>query len=65
MIGSLIHLLIILLILGVVCWAVLELAKLVPLPAPFAAIIRILVIVIVALVVIYYGIIPLLSAVPG
>ncbi len=61
MIGALIHLVIILLIVGVIYWAALEIMKVIPLPAPIPGVIRVVLIVIVALVIIYYGLVPLLT----
>jgi hypothetical protein len=53
MIGTLIGVIITLIILGVVWWAIEQLLPLIPLPAPFAQIIRVLLIVILVLIVIY------------
>ena len=64
MIAALIQLIIVLLIVGVIWWALNALIPLIPLPAPFAQIIHVLLIVILALVVIYYALLPLLHLVP-
>lgn len=52
MIGALIGLLIWLLVAGVVYWAAMAVIALIPLPAPFAQIVRVIVILIVALIII-------------
>lgn len=64
MIAILIQLVIVLLIIGVIWWAINALMPFVPLPSPIPEIIRVLLIVILALVVIYYALIPLMHAIP-
>lgn len=59
MVDVLIHLLIVLLIVGVVYWAVLTCLPLIPLPGPIATVVRVLLIVILAVIVIY-ALVPLL-----
>ena len=53
MIGTLISVNLTLIVLGVVLWAVEQLLPMIPMPAPFAQIIRVLIIVIIVLVVVY------------
>lgn len=53
MIGTLISIILTLIVLGVILWAVEQLLPLVPMPEPFARIIRVLIIVVVVLVVVY------------
>ena len=53
MIGTLISIVLLLIVLGVIIWAVQQLLPLVPLPHPFAQIINVLIIVIVVLVIVY------------
>ena len=53
MIGTLISIVLTLVVLGVILWAVEQLLPMIPMPAPFAQIIRVLIIVIVVLVVVY------------
>ena len=53
MIGTLISVILTLIVLGVILWAVEQLLPMVPMPEPFARIIRVLIIVIVVLVVVY------------
>jgi hypothetical protein len=53
MIGTLISVVLTLIVCGVVLWAVEQLLPMIPMPAPFAQIIRVLIIVIVVLVVVY------------
>lgn len=60
MIGILINLVIVLLIIGVIWYAITALLPLVPLPGPVAQVINVLLIVIFALVIIFYVLIPLL-----
>jgi hypothetical protein len=60
MLGVLINLVIVLLIVGVVWWAITALLPLIPLPAPTAQIVNVLLIVIFALIIIFYILIPLL-----
>ena len=60
MIEALIHLVVVLLIVGVIWWAVNAIVPLIPLPAPFAQIIQVLLILILALVLIFYALLPLL-----
>ena len=52
-IGTLIGIIITLIILGVVWWAINQLLPLIPLPEPFARIIRVLLIVILVLIVLW------------
>jgi len=52
-IGTLISIILLLIVLGVILWAVQQLLPLIPLPAPFHTIIRVLIIVIVVIVVVY------------
>ena len=61
MISALISLLITLLIVGVLWWAITQILALLPLPAPFAQIVRIILIVILCLIVIN----ALLAFIPG
>jgi hypothetical protein len=60
MIALLIQVIIVLLIVGVVWWAIEALLPLVPLPGPFAQIVRVLLIVILALILIFYILVPIL-----
>jgi len=53
MIGTLISIILLLIICGVVIWAVQQLLPLIPLPAPFHTIINVLITVIVVIVVVY------------
>lgn len=53
MIATLISVILLLIVVGVVLWAVQQLLPLIPLPAPFATIINVLIIVIIVLVVVY------------
>ena len=53
MIGTLIGVIVVLIICGVVYWAIEQLLPLIPLPAPFAQIIRVLMILILVLIVIW------------
>ena len=53
MIGRLIGVIVVLIICGVVYWAIEQLLPLIPLPAPFAQIIRVLMILILVLIVIW------------
>jgi len=53
MIGTLVSIILTLIVLGVVLWAVEQLLPMIPMPEPFARIIRVLIIVIVVLVVVY------------
>ena len=53
MIGTLISIVLLLVVLGVIIWAVQTLLPLVPLPAPFHTIIHVLLVVIVVLVVVW------------
>lgn len=61
MIASLINLLVVLLIVGVIWWAVTAIIGLIPLPAPIGQIVRIILILILCLIVIN----ALLGFVPG
>ena len=63
MIGLLIHLIIVLLVVGVIFWGVEQLLPLVPLPTPFATVIRVLLVLLIVLVVVYYVLLPLVGAV--
>ena len=60
----LIQLIVVLIIVGVVWWAIEQLLPLVPLPGPIAQIIRVLLVVVLVLVVVFYAIIPLLHLIP-
>lgn len=60
MIDVLIHLVVVLLICGVVWWAIETLLPLIPLPAPIHTVVRVLLIVIIAVIIIY-ALMPLLS----
>lgn len=60
MIGLLIQLLIVLLIVGLVYWAVTAIIGLIPLPPPFGQIANVLLIVIIALILIFYALVPIL-----
>lgn len=53
MIGTIIGLIFVLIILGVIWWGVQELIKLIPLPDPFATIIRIVMIVVLVIIIIW------------
>ena len=53
MIGTLVSIILTLIVLGVILWAVEQLLPMIPMPEPFARIIRVLIIVIVVLVVVY------------
>jgi hypothetical protein len=53
MIGTIIGIIILLIVVGVVYWAVQQLLPLIPLPEPFARIINVLMILILVLIVIY------------
>jgi hypothetical protein len=53
MIGALISVVLTLIVAGVILWAIQALLPLVPLPAPFATVIRVLITVIVVLVIVY------------
>jgi len=53
MVGTLIGIIILLIVVGVVYWAVQQLLPLIPLPEPFARIINVLMILILVLIVIY------------
>ena len=53
MIGTLISIILLLIVLGVILWAVQRLLPLVPLPAPFHTIINVLITVIVVIVVVW------------
>lgn len=65
MIGTLINLIIVLIVVGVIWWAVEQLLPLVPLPAPFAQVVRVLLIVVLVLVVVFYVVVPLIGMIPG
>jgi len=53
MIGTLISIILFLIVVGAILWAVQRLLPLIPLPAPFATIINVLITVIIVLVVVY------------
>ena len=53
MIGTLISVILLLIVCGVILWAIQQLLPLVPLPAPFHTIINVLITVIVVIVVVY------------
>jgi hypothetical protein len=53
MIGTLIGIIILLIVVGVIWWAIQQLLPLIPLPEPFARIIHVLLIVILVLIVLY------------
>jgi Mg/Co/Ni transporter MgtE len=53
MIGTLIGIILLLIVCGVIIWAIQQLLPLIPLPAPFHTIIHVLLVVIVVLVVVY------------
>jgi hypothetical protein len=62
MIGTLIGIIILLIIVGVIWWAIQQLLPLIPLGEPFATIIRVLLVVVLVLIVLFV-ILQLLSAV--
>ena len=51
MIGTLIGIIVLLIVVGVIYWAIEQLLPLIPLPAPFTQIIRVLMIVVLVLIV--------------
>jgi hypothetical protein len=53
MIGTLISIILLLIVVGVIIWAIQQLLPLVPMPEPFARIINVLLVVVVVLVVVY------------
>ena len=53
MVGALVQILLLLIVLGVIIWAVQQLLPLVPMPEPFQRIVQVLLIVVVVLVVVY------------
>jgi len=53
MIGTLIGIIIVLIVLGVIYWAITQLLPLIPLPEPFAKIIHVLLVLILVLVVLW------------
>jgi hypothetical protein len=53
MVGTLISIILTLIVLGVILWAVEQLLPMIPMPAPFAQIIRVLIIVVIVLIVVY------------
>jgi hypothetical protein len=63
MIGTLIWLIALVIILGVVWWAIMQLLPLIPLPAPFGQIVYVLLVVILVIIVVYV-ILTLLSGLP-
>jgi len=64
MVTLLIQAIIVLLIVGIVWWAIEQLLPLVPLPGPIAQIIRVLLLVVLALVIVLYILVPLLHQIP-
>jgi len=62
MIGALIGIILVLIIVGIVWWAIMQLLPLLPIGEPFMTIVRVLCIVVLALIIIGYVIIPLLNA---
>ena len=60
MVALLIQAIIVLLVIGIIWWAVEQLLPMIPLPALIHQIIRILIIVVLALVLIFYVLVPLL-----
>jgi len=64
MIGTLISIVIVLIIVGVVWWAIQQLLPLIPLPEPFRRIIYVLMVVILVLIVVYV-IVTLLGGIAG
>jgi hypothetical protein len=62
MIGTLIGIIVLLIVVGVIWWAIQQLLPLIPLPEPFARIINVLLILILVLIVLYI-ILTLLSSV--
>lgn len=65
MIAILIQAIVILLIIGVIWWAVENLLPLIPLPGIIAQVVRVLLIVVLALALIFYVLVPLLHQIPG
>lgn len=61
-IGTLVGIIFVLIILGVIWWAINQLLPLIPLPAPFARIVHVLLIVILVLIVLWVIIVLLGSA---
>lgn len=53
MVGTILGLIFALIILGVIWWGFQELLKLVPLPEPFATIVRVLLIIVIVIIVIW------------
>jgi hypothetical protein len=53
MVATLISIILTLIVTGVILWAVEQLLPMIPMPAPFAQIIRVLIIVVIVLVVVY------------
>jgi hypothetical protein len=53
MIGTLIGIIVLLIVVGVVWWAVQQLLPLIPLPEPFGQIVRVLLVVVLVLIVLY------------
>lgn len=64
MIGTLIGIIVLLIVVGVIYWAVEQLLPLIPLPDPFRTIIRVLMIVLLVFIVLYV-ILQLLSGIGG
>ena len=62
MLSVLISAIIILIVAGVLFWAVTQLLPLIPLPEPFARIIYVLLVVVLVLVLVLYVLVPLLSS---
>ena len=53
MIGTLIGIIVLLIVIGVIWWAIQQLLPLIPLPEPFARIIYVLMVVVLVLIVLY------------
>lgn len=53
MIGTLIGILFLIIVLGVIWWAIQQLLPLIPIPEPFSTIVRVIMIVILVIVVLY------------
>lgn len=59
-----VQIIIVMLVCGFVYWVWLKLAPLMPVAEPFASIINVLVVILIGAIVLFYGIIPLLHALP-
>ena len=57
-----IQLIIVMLICGFIYWAFLQIMPLLPIAEPFASVIRVMVIILVGAIVLFYAIIPLLNS---